>query len=287
MVGGWKTAARAAILPSPLQAEARSSRPTGVCCTVAPVSQRRSLRAQGDTTATSPASPAAALTIGIALLAWMAGWVTGNLVASAVLGLAGNAHQAAVDRPVWLNASMAVALWVPQLAALVVVSRAFASGHPARDFSFRFAPRDLLGIPIGVVSQLALLPLIYWPLQKAWPDTFADKQLEQNARDLYDRAHGGWVVALIMMVVIGAPVVEELVYRGLLQGAARRRLGLVWSVLVVAAFFALIHFRPVEYPGLFAFGLVLGCCAALTNRLGIGIVSHMAFNATALVLVAR
>jgi len=61
----------------------------------------------------------------------------------------------------------------------------------------------------------------------------------------------------------------------------------VSSVLVVAAFFALIHFRPVEYPGLFAFGLVLGCCAALTNRLGMGIVSHMAFNATALVLVAR
>ena len=217
----------------------------------------------------------------------MAGWVAGNLLASAVLGFSGQADTVAAARPVWLNASMAVALWVPQLAALIVVSRAFASGHVGRDYSIRFAPRDLLGIPIGVLSQVALLPLIYWPLQHVWPDTFADKQLEQNARDLYDRAHGVWVVALILMVVVGAPIVEELVYRGLLQGATRRRFGAVASVLVVAAFFALIHFRPVEYPGLFAFGLVLGCCAALTNRLGMGIVSHMAFNATALVLVAR
>ncbi len=217
----------------------------------------------------------------------MAGWVAGNLVASAVLGISGQADIAAADRPVWLNASMAAALWIPQLAVLILMSRAFASGHVGRDYSIRFTRRDLWGVPIGVLSQVALLPVIYWPLQKAWPDTFATKQLEQNARDLYDRAHGMWVVVLILMVVVGAPIVEELVYRGLLQGATRRRFGALWSVLVVAAFFALIHFRPVEYPGLFAFGLVLGCCAALTNRLGMGIVSHMAFNATALVLIAR
>ena len=252
-----------------------------------PVSQRRPTRALSDNNTAEHSSSPVGLTVGIAVLAWMAGWVAGNLLASAVLGISGQADIAAAARPVWLNASMAASLWIPQLAVLIVVSRAFASGHAGRDYSVQFAPRDLLGIPIGVLSQVAVLPLIYWPLQHAWPDTFADKQLEQNARDLYDRANGVWVVVLILMVVVGAPIVEELVYRGLLQGATRRRFGAVSSVLVVAAFFALIHFRPVEYPGLFAFGLVLGCCAALTNRLGMGIVSHMAFNATALVLVAR
>ena len=33
-------------------------------------------------------------------------------------------------------------------------------------------------------------------------------------------------------------------------------------------------------------GMVLGSCALLTGRLGMGIVAHMAFNATGLVLVA-
>jgi membrane protease YdiL (CAAX protease family) len=42
----------------------------------------------------------------------------------------------------------------------------------------------------------------------------------------------------------------------------------------------------VEIPGLFVVGLVLGACALFTLRLGLGVVSHMAFNATGLVLVA-
>ena len=54
-----------------------------------------------------------------------------------------------------------------------------------------------------------------------------------------------------------------------------------------AAFFPAIHFRPVEFPGLFVCGLILGTCALRTGRLGMGIAAHMAFNATGLLLVAR
>ncbi len=54
-------------------------------------------------------------------------------------------------------------------------------------------------------------------------------------------------------------------YRGLLQGAAVRRLNDGVAVVAVAAFFALIHFRWVEFPGLFVFGLVLGVCALQTR----------------------
>ncbi len=82
-------------------------------------------------------------------------------------------------------------------------------------------------------------------------------------------------------------MVEELVYRGLLQGAVVRRINDAVAVVVVAAFFALIHFRWVEFPGLFVFGLILGVCALRTGRLGMGIFAHMAFNATGLMLVAR
>ncbi len=106
-------------------------------------------------------------------------------------------------------------------------------------------------------------------------------------RDLYDQAHGGWLVGLVAIVVIGAPFVEELVYRGLLQGAVVRRVNDTVGVVAVAAFFALIHFRWVELPGLFVFGLILGICALRTGRLGMSILAHMAFNATGLMLVAH
>ncbi|HZX55990.1 MAG TPA: CPBP family intramembrane glutamic endopeptidase [Ilumatobacteraceae bacterium] len=222
-----------------------------------------------------------------AALAWLVGWLAGNILGSAVLSISGHANTDAVDRPVWLTVSMALALWAPQLGALYVVSKRFGSGNPTRDLGLRFRPIDLLGIPIGIASQVLLLRALYWPLKTVWPGTFADKRLEQNARDLYDSASGAWIVVLVLAIVVVAPFVEELVYRGLLQGAMRREVPDIVAVVVVAAFFALIHFRAIEYPGLFAFGLVLGTCAWLTDRLGMGIAAHVAFNATAVVLVAR
>ena len=63
------------------------------------------------------------------------------------------------------------------------------------------------------------MPLVYVPLRAWWPDTFSDDRLEETARDLVDRADGAAVVVLVLVVVIGAPIVEELVYRGLLQGS--------------------------------------------------------------------
>ena len=50
--------------------------------------------------------------------------------------------------------------------------------------------------------------------------------------------------------------------------------------------FAVIHFRPVEYPGLFVFGLV-PAPAALTGRLGMLDPDPAAFNVTGLLLALR
>jgi membrane protease YdiL (CAAX protease family) len=44
--------------------------------------------------------------------------------------------------------------------------------------------------------------------------------------------------------------------------------------------------QPVEFPGLFVFGLVLGLCFQKTGRLGSAILAHAAFNATGLLLVS-
>jgi len=242
------------------------------------------------TTAAAPRSPltsASTITVGVAFTTWLAGWLIGNVAGSIVIEASGYANVSDAARPAWVATASAVALWVPQLVAMFVVCLRFGSKDPIADYSLRFRPVDLAGIPIGVLSQLVLLRLVYWPLQNAWPGTFSNHHLEQNARDLYDSAKGVWVVVLIATIVVAAPFVEELVYRGLLMGAARRRFDDVVALIGVAAFFALIHFRPVEYPGLFAFGLVLGACLLATNRIGMGMIAHLSFNATALALVAR
>ena len=54
------------------------------------------------------------------------------------------------------------------------------------------------------------------------------------------------------------------------------------ALIASAAFFAAIHFAPVEFPGLFAFGIVLGLCFQRTGRIGMPIAAHIGFNAMGL-----
>lgn len=225
------------------------------------------------------------ITVGVAAAAWAMSWFVGNILGSLVVGLFRPADSS-VTAPVWVTALGAMALWSPILVGIREVSRRYGSGSVRRDMRLSFRPIDLVGVPIGVLTQLVLLRLVYWPLEALWPGTFSSPRLEQSARDLYDSADGLWLLVLILIVVVGAPLVEELLYRGLLQGAFVRRVDDVIAVVLVAAWFAIIHFRPVEYPGLFAIGLVLGVCALVTRRLGMSVVAHCAFNATGLIWVA-
>ena len=226
----------------------------------------------------------ARISVGHAAGIWVCAWLSGNLIGSAVMAASG--YHTAAEAPVWVTIVSAVGLWTPMVIGLWVLSNRFGRGHLAADYGLRFKSLDLLGVPVGVLSQLVIVRLVYWPLEQAWPQTFSRSRIERNARDLYDQAHGGWLIGLVAIVVVGAPFVEEMIYRGLLQGALVRRINDAVAVVAVAAFFALIHIRWVEFPGLFVFGLVLGVCAQRTGRLGMGIVAHMAFNATGLLLVA-
>ncbi len=126
---------------------------------------------------------------------------------------------------------------------------------------------------------MALVPALYVPLRSIWPDTFDDEALTETATDLVDRADGALLAVLFVLVVFGAPVFEELLYRGLLQRPLLDRFPAPAVVVGVAAVFAIMHFRPVEYPGLFVAGLIFGLCAWRTGRLGPAIFAHIGFNA--------
>jgi len=139
-----------------------------------------------------------------------------------------------------------------------------------------------------VLGQLVVIPLVYIPLRGLWPDTFSKAELEERAQELADKADGWTVVLLALVVVVGAPIVEELVYRGLLQRSmARTMIGGGGALLFTSLWFALVHPSPVEYPGLFLAGLMFGAGALLTDRIGPAVLTHAAFNATGLVMALR
>lgn len=212
-----------------------------------------------------------------AVATWAVAWLVGGLILGppAILLAGGDLES---DLTIGQLGAAAAVSWLAFLVGAVWASRRFGTGDPAADLGLRMSAVDLLGVPVGVGAQLAI-PVLYAPLQAIWPDTFSDERLEENARDLADQAAGATTVLLVAIVVIGAPVVEEVVYRGLLQRAVGRRIGPVGAWLAVSALFALVHLRPIEYPGLFVAGLVFGAWVLATGRLAGAIASHAAFNA--------
>jgi CAAX protease family protein len=220
----------------------------------------------------------------VAATVWLAAWITGQILFALVAAAAGGEGDDG-SLPIGTLALGIVATWCAYLAGLWWASEHAGSGDFRTDYGLVFEPVDLVGVPIGVLTQLVLVPLVYVPLRAIWPDTFTDDRLQETAKDLVDRASGATVVVLVVVIVVGAPIVEELVYRGLLQNAFATRISETLAVLGAAAWFALIHFRPVEYPGLFVAGLVFGACLVSTRRLGMSIVTHAAFNATGLLTV--
>ncbi len=75
---------------------------------------------------------------------------------------------------------------------------------------------------------------------------------------------GGFdTLAMALSVVIGAPIVEELVYRGVLYGALERRWGSAAAFVVTAALFGLVHVATYGTDS-FALAMVLLLGAYLT-----------------------
>lgn len=176
-----------------------------------------------------------------------------------------------------------VALWIGLLGVPLWATAKKGSGSVARDFGLVVRARDALtGLPTGVVCQLVLVPLIYLPFR-----TFVDvDKLDEPARELADKAHGFGFLALAVVLVVGAPIIEELFFRGLLLRAIDRRFGAAWALAGSSFGFALAHLEGLQFPALLAVGVVFGLLAQRARRLGPSIFAHAAFNLVVVIALA-
>ena len=215
---------------------------------------------------------------------WSLTYLFANICGLALISVLGYAGADSV--PTWVLALSALTLWGPYIGVLLWVSQRHGSGSFVKDFAIRFQAKDLWGIPLGMASQLLLVVLVTLPFQLLFPSLFNKEAVEKRANELFDAAQGGWIVLLVVVVVICAPLVEEIVYRGFIQHNLAVAYGARTSLLLASFWFAAVHLQLAEFPGLFAFALVLGLCFSQTKRLGLSIVTHVSFNATALTVMA-
>lgn len=86
-----------------------------------------------------------------------------------------------------------------------------------------------------------------------------------------------YLLTLLFILVI-APVTEEILYRGLLQGALNRVFPVAISVLLTSLIFALAHPRPRDMMLALAIGLLAGVLREVSGTMWMPILAHVAMN---------
>ena len=87
----------------------------------------------------------------------------------------------------------------------------------------------------------------------------------------------GWWGALVKVAVI-APIVEELIFRGIILQGLRRNYSAFTSVFMSALLFSLFHLNPWQMPTTFILGLLLGWIMVMNNNILLSILGHSVNN---------
>jgi len=88
---------------------------------------------------------------------------------------------------------------------------------------------------------------------------------------------GGLVWELICSAIF-IPVLEELVFRGLVLARMVKRVPKVWALVISSVMFAVMHYNPVQFLYALVLGFVLGLIAIKTKHIYASIIGHMAVN---------
>ena len=132
-------------------------------------------------------------------------------------------------------------------------------------------PILLWGVLVLMASSVVLEPLLL----------LFPKEDYQNVTDMVGL--GGWA---ILSVVVFAPILEEILFRGLIFESCRERFGGGAAVLISALLFGLVHGVPVQIINAFVVGLIFGYIYLRTGSLLSVILLHVFNNGIAYISLA-
>jgi membrane protease YdiL (CAAX protease family) len=181
---------------------------------------------------------------------------------------------------------LATIAYGPSLVWCWYVRRRWAGGRVA-ELGWRFRWSDLGWGPltwlaaVGTQVAVAALVLVLGVPLSSNVDGVAELDV--------DRAY---LVATVITAVVAAPVVEELVFRGVVMRGMLSRLGPFLTIPVQGVLFGVAHVDPVRGAGnvglavvLSGVGIALGVAAYLARRIGPAVVAHAIFNGVVMVIV--
>lgn len=187
------------------------------------------------------------------------------------------------------EAQVLLVLTVPWLAmgGWPLVVTAWRGNGPRLDLGLRLRWSDVGWAAVGAWVAFVGALVGYGITRIFVPD------VTSNAAEVADQLTGAVdesrlaVTLFAFCVMVGAPVVEELYFRGLFFSALRKRgLGPIWTIVVTALVFTGFHFELTRVLILLPTGFALGWVRHRTGSTGASMLAHLLVNAPgALVLL--
>ncbi|WP_449425443.1 CPBP family intramembrane glutamic endopeptidase [Rhodanobacter lindaniclasticus] len=136
----------------------------------------------------------------------------------------------------------------------------------------------LLAVVIGLLAPVLGGWLTHW-LAQGHPVT-------QNIQQLGENTPLGWRIPLMLMVVSLGPLVEELLFRGVLLSALQPRWGRLGAAVLSSVAFALAHLPGLNWqvfalPALWLLAMALAWLRLRSGSIWPGVMAHAANNALA------
>jgi uncharacterized protein len=189
-----------------------------------------------------------------------------------------------------LGASFATIVIVGSLASWVglagwpIIATLWRGNGPRIDLGLTLTWADVrIGVIGGVVGLLLAAAAV--AITAAIVGDFTSAAGEAAELLIAQSSPPMWI-AFGLLVMVGAPIAEELAFRGLMFSALLKRgIRPWWVIVITSAVFAAFHIEPTRMLVLFVIGLVLGYVRYRTHSVGAAMVAHGVNNAPAAIYV--
>jgi uncharacterized protein len=230
----------------------------------------------------------------LAIIAFLVGTL---LFSGAVLGIGAAATGLSAEAFVrqyasYVNIAGLLGSWVAVVSFLKLISALKGANSLRRDFGFAFSWWDpLIGLGAAFVTLMlsGVVQVIVSTLTGSPPASNSD----QVFGDFVE--HTPMLVVMGVLAAVGAPLVEELLFRGLALRSIEKRLGGVAAVIGSSVLFGAMHVLPgwgvvsplALFAGITVYGAIFAVLTRWWCRLGPAVFTHIWVNtlATAFVLV--
>jgi len=136
--------------------------------------------------------------------------------------------------------------------------------------NYSYNLRNISLLPVLLVATVALHIGVVAPTISIIP-------VPEGLEDIFIAETSGYGLFGVLTIVVAAPILEELIFRGIIQEGLMQRLRPIMAIVVTSLLFGFIHFNPWQFTTAFILGLFIGWIYYYTRDIILVIAIHF-FN---------